>query len=339
MHEPAAVMHGGPDALGVPAHDFSTNANACGPCPSVLAALQDIDPAHYPDPAYTALRARLADRHRVPVERVLIAGSASEFMFRISALAARRRADHERPARVWMPAHGYADYARAARAFGMSVASDTTDAALLWMCDPSSPLGQPQADLGERADGLRSCQMCVLDCAYEPLRLDGQLALAGSQRERMWQLCSPNKALGLTGVRGAYAIAPVGAQPLVEALTALAPSWLIGAHGVAMLTAWTEPAVAHWLAQSLHILREWRARQRERCIDLGWHVSPGVANFFCARPNTADLCEDLRRLRKLGIKLRDTASFGLDGQVRLGVLPPASQDALVAGWRTIQGAV
>ena len=24
--------HGGPDALGAPVHDFSTNSNACGPC-------------------------------------------------------------------------------------------------------------------------------------------------------------------------------------------------------------------------------------------------------------------------------------------------------------------
>ncbi len=53
-------VHGGPDALGVPAHDFSTNSNACGPCPAVLAALQQADATRYPDPAYTALRAALA---------------------------------------------------------------------------------------------------------------------------------------------------------------------------------------------------------------------------------------------------------------------------------------
>ena len=58
-------VHGGPDALGVPAHDFSTNSNACGPCPAVLSALQQANATRYPDPAYTALRAALAALHGV----------------------------------------------------------------------------------------------------------------------------------------------------------------------------------------------------------------------------------------------------------------------------------
>jgi signal transduction histidine kinase len=53
-------QHGGTDALGVPRWDFSTNANACGPCPSALKAVQQADARHYPDPAYTALRESLA---------------------------------------------------------------------------------------------------------------------------------------------------------------------------------------------------------------------------------------------------------------------------------------
>ena len=58
-------LHGGPDAFGVPLHDFSTNSNACGPCPQVVAALRACDASHYPDPAYTALRQQLADFHGV----------------------------------------------------------------------------------------------------------------------------------------------------------------------------------------------------------------------------------------------------------------------------------
>ena len=73
-------VHGGPDALGVPVHDFSTNANACGPCPQALAAVRDADAAHYPDPSYLALRSRLAAFHGVAPARVLLAASASEFI-------------------------------------------------------------------------------------------------------------------------------------------------------------------------------------------------------------------------------------------------------------------
>ena len=43
-------VHGGTDALGIPAHDFSTNRNACGPCPLAVEALQAAHRAQYPDP-------------------------------------------------------------------------------------------------------------------------------------------------------------------------------------------------------------------------------------------------------------------------------------------------
>ena len=44
-----------------------------------------------------------------------------------------------------------------------------------------------------------------------------------------------------------------------------------------------------------------------------------------------------RVLAAHGIKLRDAASFGLPGTVRLGVLAPAAQDALQAAWQALPG--
>ena len=81
----AALRHRGPDAQGVPLHDFSTNANACGPCPPVLEALRAADPTRYPDPRYMALREQLAAFHGVDRERIVVAASASEFIARITA--------------------------------------------------------------------------------------------------------------------------------------------------------------------------------------------------------------------------------------------------------------
>ncbi|MEN9670951.1 MAG: hypothetical protein RL018_1228, partial [Pseudomonadota bacterium] len=77
--------HGGADALGFVTLDFSTNSNACGPCPITQAAVTQADATRYPDPCYTALRSKLADFHRVEAWRIVIAGSASEFIFRITA--------------------------------------------------------------------------------------------------------------------------------------------------------------------------------------------------------------------------------------------------------------
>jgi len=324
-------VHGGPDALGAPRHDFSTNANACGPCPQALAALQAADRSHYPDPAYTGLRAALACFHGVPAQRIVLASSASEFIHRTSAYAARAGLR-----RAVLPAHGYGDYARAAQLWGLEPQAPGADAgaALHWACEPASPLGGADAALALWLEyGLAPGALRVLDRAYAPLRLEGE---SGAVPQDVWQLWTPNKALGLTGVRAAYAIAPPGAEPTAAALQALAPSWPVGVDGVALLHAWVQPHVQAWLAQSLDTLRGWKAQQIALCARLGWQVLPGsLANYFTARLPVADAAEmaaALQRLRAQGIKLRDCASFGLPGCARLGVLGPLAQQALAQAW-------
>src|SRR5690349_9289755 len=80
--------HGGPDAAGAARWDFSTCANAAGPCPLVVDAMQAADIARYPDPQGTALRQALAVLHGVAPQRVLLAASGSEFIQRITAVGA-----------------------------------------------------------------------------------------------------------------------------------------------------------------------------------------------------------------------------------------------------------
>ena len=170
----------------------------------------------------------------------------------------------------------------------------------------------------------------MLDCAYAPLRLQGAPSLSAQQRDRVWQLFSPNKALGLTGVRASYAIAPLAAQAAAEKLDALAPSWVIGAHGVAMLQAWTRSDTQAWLHTSLRTLQDWKVRQEQVLQSLGWTVLTSDATFFCAQlPAGVDVRALCTQLRAQGIQLRDATSFGLPGWVRLGTLPPQAQDALV----------
>ncbi len=346
--------HGGTDALGAARFDFSTNSNACGPCPQVLAAVQAADATLYPDPAYTALRERLGTFHAVSPERILLAGSASEAIFRLTAWA------HQQGVRaVHLPQHHYGDYARAAQAWALQRVVDQPCAAagslsaqrtLVWACEPSSPLGQAHTgwpcwltlrasdkavNNHTNASAASQC-LLVLDRAYAPLRLSGVSSLSFDQLQLVWQLFTPNKALGLVGVRAAYLIAPSAysiratgqLSTDVQQLEHLAPSWPVGAHGVALLQAWTQADTQAWLTQSLHTLRHWKARQITLLQTLGWTVQPSEANYFCARPPHPI---DLPALRQThGIKLRDATSFDLPGWVRLGVLEPQAQDALAA---------
>ena len=313
-------IHGGPDASGAAQFDFSSNSNACGPCPTALAAIQRADATQYPDASYTALRGQLAEFHDVDVHRIVLAASASEFIFRITAMLVSQGGNS-----VGLPPHSYSDYAQAAEAHGLKVV-DAGAADLCWACEPSSPLGAAHQG---RLSSHSAVQ--VLDRAYEPLRLSGVLAHAGDLH-KFWQLYSPNKALGLTGVRAAYAIAPVDAAADVETMNQLCPSWPIGAHGVAMLKAWTQLGSQAWLADSLCTLHLWKTQQIALCESFGWTVLPSLANFFVCR---ADI--DLAALRQYGIKLRDCTSFGLPGYVRISVQPPAAQDALHNAWQQIKG--
>lgn len=311
------TTHGGSDALGVPRWDFSTNANASGPCPSALAAVQHADARHYPDPAYTALRESLAAFHAVDAARIVLAGSASEFIGRFTAWVARNGGKQ-----VWLPALAYGDYAQAAQAWQFERVRDPARAHLAWLCEPSSPLGEVEPFA---RSVVASGAQVVLDRAYEPLRLSGRCGLEAAALRQVWQLWTPNKAMGLTGVRGAYAIAPERAVAQARALDQLAPSWPLGAHAVALLDAWVSPTAQDWLAHSLQTLRDWKHQQLSLLDALGWTVLPGDANYFCAAPPRP---LDAPALRAAGIKLRDTTSFGLPGHWRLGVLPPEAQAAL-----------
>jgi len=161
----------------------------------------------------------------------------------------------------------------------------------------------------------------VLDLAYQPLRLDGAGLPDGAAA--VWQLWSPNKAAGLTGVRAAYAIAPPGLEAVAGWLQAEAPSWPVGADGVALLSAFATPRAQAELVACHGRLRTWRDALLALLHDAGWRPVGGdtVTPFFTARPAVA---WPARRAAAHGVQLRDATSLGLPGAWRLCALPPAS---------------
>jgi len=289
-----------------------------------LDAIGAADASRYPDPAYRALRELLAQWHGVSRERILVAGSASEFIQRVTAVGARIA-----PGPVAVPMHAYGDYAIAASAWGRSLvpASDPS-ATLRWHCDPTSPCGQDEP-LSSSTEAIT-----VLDAVYAPLRLEGTRQY-GTARSTVFELHSPNKALGLTGLRGAYVVAPEltdDVTPWTAALERAAPSWPLGAHAVAMLTAWTSPQTHRWLAESKATLRRWKHSQVDMLRAAGAEVNDSVTNFFCARLRSGCTA---RALRDHDIAVRDASSFGLPGWVRLSVQAPEAQAALEAALRAL----
>lgn len=340
--DPGEFDHGGPDARGPARWDFSTNAHAAGPEPAWLAALAEADPTRYPDAAYTALRETLAALHGVSPARILPAASGSEAIVRISTAVALGRPG----AVVRVPRPAYGDYARAARACGLNLRFDAdpqpADAAatLSWAAEPGSPCGE---SVVPRAGGDPAA-LQVIDRAYAPLRLEGAEPVLPS---RAWQLWSPNKALALTGLRGAYLVAPPEVEQSdhpqagwARRLQALAPSWPLGAQAVAMLRLWARPATQAQVRERLAVLRDWKQRQLALYDRLGWVHRPSVTPFgVVAWPGSDDAprrVAALAALREQGVQLRDAAGLGLSGWLRLSVQPPEAQDALEMAWMKVR---
>ena len=327
--------HGGSDALGVPRWDFSTNSNTAGPCPYTLQALAGADATRYPDPGYAALREQLAAFHGVAQQRIVVGASGSELIARLTAWVANRAVHFPRPEsvqkHVWLPPHHYADYAHAAQQRGLQRTQHIAQADLIWLCAPSSPLGQALALPADWSARTKEATV-VLDCAYAPLQLTSRHMAPALDCDTVWQIWTPNKALGLCGIRAAYAIAPANADvAAIASVQALAPSWPLGAHGVALLASWCTPQTQQWLDASRATLRQCKAEQTAMLTVHGWQVLPSEANFFVALPAlpaTTTPAQWLARLRQHGIKLRDCASFGLPGHVRLCVHAPDAQQAL-----------
>lgn len=336
----ARRAHGGSDAGGVPLWDFSTCANAAGPCPQALAAVQAADLTRYPDPTSTAVRNALAELHRVEPWRVLPAVSASEFIQRITTVSGRLW-----PGAVGVPRHAYGDYAFAAAAanrpacihdvmVGCDHDAHMVDEAhafddqvtLVWHADPCSPFGSDGIAPGASIDRVPT----VLDAVYAPLRLHGASPWTPSSCDAVFVLHSPNKALGLVGVRGAYAIAPCSAaydvQACCAALEAAAPSWPLSSQADAMLLAWADARVRAWVAGSHGLLAAWKTELQRQLVTKGFVVHDSVTPFFVVRPPPGvDAC----MLRDRGIAVRDTSSFGVPGCWRIAVQSPTAQRALL----------
>jgi len=331
------AVHGGPDGGAQIRFDFSTNANPYGPPRGLWSAVRDADRQRYPDPGYSRLRERLARAQGVLPAQIEPASGGAEAIRRLT-LAAHL----DGISQVWVPQPGFGDYAAAASALGLQLrAYEETPQpdvrSLVWICDPCNPTGASLDEaqwqhVGEAV--ARTSSLLAIDQAYEPLRLDGRSQLPDALAATAWRLQCPNKALGLTGVRAAYLIAPQESA-VAPAVARLAASWVLSAEGVALLKHWHDADTLAHLAAIRERLHADRQALRDLLQGLGWEQQGDtVTPFWLARPPRA---LDIPALRDQGIKLRDATSFGLPGWVRVAAQGAEALAALAAALQTQRG--
>ena len=383
------LEHGGTDLGPAVAWDFSTNANP-SPQPERLSmALAGADRRRYPEPSYLHLRECLAQAGLGDAQRILPTAGSAEAIRRLTLKACLAGVT-----RVWTPWPGFGEYAAAAEALGLTVqpyrginglaegvracrALGEHAPMLVWVCDPCNPTGRSLSESVWRqlADLCADHDLTLaVDLAYQPLRwpqpphaAPGQGALPACVSDIAWQLWSPNKALGLTGVRAGALVAPATAErPDIDRLLTLAPSWVLSAEGVALLQAWCEPDVRAWLVNCAQQLATWRDELAVELHALGWSLytdaptsrsvdrqpnphddqlvhesgqGPVVPFLLAKPPEGESAAHVLQRCRAAGIRLRDATSLGLPGWLRLRAHVPEARHALLACLRTRQQAV
>lgn len=345
------VVHGGPrgarDRDRPPALDFSTNVNAWGPAPTVLRALRELDPAPYPDPDASAPREAAGFLWRIGPERVVFGAGATDLIHTLTRTYLR---PGDR-ALVANPAFG--EYALAAELAGAEVcgvgtrgvaadpscddlvaAIEATRPRLVFVASPSSPLGvnRPVHELGRLADATSPFGLLVLDESYRSfadLRLSGPTL---PEHDTVVHVRSVTKDCALAGLRAGFLVAPTD---VCSALEALRPAWNTGAPAQAAAAAALSPEGVAYTEGTLVRLADERVRLARALTLEDLAVCPSSTNYLCARaPDTPALATTLERV---GIRVRDCASFGLAGYVRVAVRTPEEDDRLVRAVREALG--
>jgi histidinol-phosphate/aromatic aminotransferase/cobyric acid decarboxylase-like protein len=198
-------------------------------------------------------------------------------------------------------------------------------AGVMYLCAPNVPTGAsaPAAEIAALAAALPGL-IVVLDQSFLLLsERAGELGLA--MPDNVVAVRSLTKEHGIPGVRVGYLVA---APPLLERLEAHRPAWSASAPAQAAAVAACDPAEIAFVTASRARLLEDRRRMTAELAALT--PVPSTANFFLLPvPDAAALRS--RLLARHRVQVRDCASFGLPGYIRVAARPEAPR--LIAALR------
>jgi histidinol-phosphate/aromatic aminotransferase/cobyric acid decarboxylase-like protein len=329
--------------------DFSVNLNPLGIDRSLwrllaLEATTNRTYTEYPDPDCRGLTERLALRHDVPAEAVVVGNGANDLIYATARAL--------RPRRVAIAEPTYTEYLRASLLAGASASHwlaegddfrlapfDPEGADLVWLGNPNNPTGRllPPGTLAPWVEGHPKT-VFVVDEAFLPFRADEaehSLVPACRRLPNLVALRSMTKVYALAGLRLGYAVAcPALAARLREQVVPWSVNAVAQAAGVVTLDNddYFLLTTRNWLGQNLGPF----LAALGTCSD-HLRVIPSEANFVLLRLKTVTAGWLCRRLAERGIAVRDASNFvGLDERyVRVALRTPGANARLVADLRQI----
>jgi len=312
--------------LGVDPGDLiklSSNENPHGPSPAAVEAIEATAPTVnvYPKASHTDLTARIAERWGLDAEQVWVSPGADGGIDYLS------RAFIEPGDAVLVPDPGFAYYPMSTRYHHGEVTTyplrrsegfEQTAAGVLDAYDgerivhvttPHNPTGAtfPPAELRELAEGVDDHTLVAVDEAYGEYARDPSAIELLDDYDNVAVLRTFSKAYGLAGLRVGYAAVPSAwADAYAKVNTPFA------ANEVACRAALAALDDDDHLELSVDTARWARGYYRENLDVPTW---PSGANFVLC--DVGDGAAVAAACQRRGVIVRDTASFGLPGCVRL----------------------
>jgi threonine-phosphate decarboxylase len=286
--------------------DFSANLN---PFPPRVGWVPDPTCLeHYPDDRYPALREAIARTFGRHPEEVTV-GNGSIEVIRAFCMAALGPGD-----RVCIDRPTFGEYRVAAELAGAGATTGTDGTAARFLCNPNNPTGallaRPVVEtaLAETPETARF----FVDEAFIELA-DPSASMIDMEDDRVFVLRSMTKAFAVPGLRLGFGF---GDPELVDRCERCRAPWSVNAFAETFALAALREYPA--LEESRRQIRGERDRLVAGLDNLGFQPMPASANFVCA-VSPVPLERLMAVLARRCIRVRDCASFGLPGTIRVAV--------------------
>jgi histidinol-phosphate aminotransferase len=324
---------------------LNTNESPFGPSPRALQAIRDeaTDTLRlYPDPQAIALRAALADYHKVRPEQVFVGNGSDEVL----AHAFVALLKHDAP--LLFPDITYSFYPVYCRLFGIGYETVPLDQAMrIRLADYRRPAGAiilpnpnaPTAIALSRAEIATLLEQhadvpVVIDEAYIDFGAETAIPLVASH-PNLLVVQTMSKSRALAGLRIGYAI---GDADLIEALTRVKDSfnsYPLGRPAQAGAIASLQDEA--WFQQSRLRVIEGRERLRRGLVRLGFEVLPSSANFVFARHPAHRGAAMAAALRQRAVIVRHFSAARIADHLRITVGTDEQIDRLLSALSEITG--
>lgn len=309
---------------------LASNENPLGPSPLALVALERaVREVHlYPDGAAYELKNRLAARHGVSPDQIVL-GAGSDEVMRLLAEAYFNQGDE-----VIVADPTFSQYEFVARIMGAVVVrvpnvNHTLDleamagyvtprTRAIFVCNPNNPTGTAVGDSEVRAllDAVPQSVLVVLDEAYHeyvarPDYPDGVSYL--DAHPNVVVLRTFSKIFGLAGLRVGYGVMhPAVAEPLER----VRPPFNVNLPAQAAALAALDDE--EHIARSREVNEKGKAQLYSGLSEMELEYVPTESNFILLRPGIPAR-EAFARLLSMGIIIRPGNSFGLPEWIRVTI--------------------